>query len=69
MNKWKVSIILKSGRVLKGVYETEKYNSSEAAKELLPEIKPNNMFALTSEDGNSQVLVIVTEVAAVTFGV
>lgn len=48
MNKWKVTIILKSGKVVKGTYESSKTNRLEVAKEMLPECKPTNVFGFKS---------------------
>ena len=68
MNKWKVSITLKSGNVIKGIYESEKTNSLEAAREMLPECKPTNIFGFKSEDETKNVFVVATEVAAFDIG-
>lgn len=68
MNKWKVTIILKSGTILKGIYESAKTDSVAVAKEMLPECKPTNVFGFQSEEGES-VFVIATEVAAFKIGV
>lgn len=69
MNKWKVTIILKSGKVVKGIYESSKTNSLEVAREMLPECKPTNVFGFKSENENENVFVVATEVAAFTIGV
>lgn len=68
MNKWKVTIILKSGKVVKGIYESSKTNSLEVAREMLPECKPTNVFGFKSENENENVFVVATEVAAFTIG-
>lgn len=69
MNKWKVTIILKSGKVVKGIYESSKTNSLEVAREMLPEYKLTNVFGFKSENENENVFVVATEVAAFTIGV
>lgn len=68
MNKWKISIILKSGKIVKGIYESEKTNSLEVARDMLPECKPTNVFGFKSEDESKNVFVVATEVAAFDVG-
>lgn len=68
MIKWKITIILKSGKIVKGIYESGKTNSLEVAREMLPERKPTNVFGFKSEDGNKNVFVMVTEVSAFDVG-
>lgn len=68
MNKWKVTIILKSGSVVKGIYESSKTNSLEVAREMLPACKPTNIFGFKPEDEKENVFVIATEVAAFSIG-
>lgn len=68
MYKWKVTIVLKSGEIIKGTYETEKNNSLEVAKEMLPECKPTNIFGFKSESDNESVFVVSSEVAAFKIG-
>ncbi len=69
MNKYKVTIVLKNGNVMKGIYETAKTNVLEIAKEMLPECKPNNIFGFKSEDANEVVFIVTSEIAAFKIGV
>lgn len=69
MYEWKVTIILKSGNILKGIYKTDKHNSAQVAKEMLPNTNSNSVTGFASEDGKENIFFILSEVAAFTIGV
>ncbi len=69
MYEWKVTIILKSGNILKGIYKTDKYNSEQVAKEMFQNVNSNSVTGFSSEDGKEKIFFLLSEVAAFTIGV
>ena len=69
MTEWKVTIILKSGEIVKGIYKSEKDNTTDVAREMLPECKPTNIFGFQSDGKNEVVFVVSSEIAAFKIGI
>lgn len=62
MYKWKVKIILKSGKIVEGYYEGEEINSSDVAKKLFTGSQHTLNSIAASK--NSQLWFLVGEVSA-----
>lgn len=66
MNKWKVTMILKNGAMLRGIHNTVSTDIGEISKELVPNVNANSFGALMPESENEKGALIyaMSEVAA-----
>ena len=63
MNKWKIDIILNSGKELTVCYEGPEMNTGAVAEKVLTGSR-NSLVGFASEDGAKNVLITVGEIAA-----
>lgn len=65
MYKWKVVLILKNGQSIEGIHISDKNQSTDAIKELIPENYIGNSYisSLASENGDEQIFFRVEDVS------
>lgn len=68
MYRWKIEIILNSGKELTVCYEDVEDNSDAVANKTLTG-PPNNLYGFSNEDGTKNVLVKLNEIAAASISV
>ena len=69
MYKWRIDILLKSGREISGVYEGKENNSLDVGQELLANDPSVTIFVLGSLDGTAQLFINRSEVATMAISI
>lgn len=66
MRKWKITIILKNGAMIRGMHNTTLTDVVEIMKEIMPNINTNNFSCLASgeKEGREVIFFAMSEVAA-----
>lgn len=69
MYKWKIDIILKSGKELTVYYAGEEDNSNGVANKVLKSTTANTFNGFSNEDNTANILVCVGEIATISISV